>query len=145
MHNLLQFSRLAIFLTLPLLAQPRGGHRMEYESFAERRVNDMTRRFELTESQRTQALAIFRDADREAEPLEDRLEQAHRALREATRRNATNAEIDQLSSAVGIITGQLTAINAKADTAFHNTLTNKQREALQRGPRGRKGPPPPRR
>lgn len=113
------------------------------DSFAEHRVQDLARRFELTESQRTQALEIFSQADRESEPLEDRLEQAHRALRDATRRNASNSEIDQLAQTVGTLTGQLAAINAKADTAFHNTLTTKQRELFSRGPRGRKGPPPP--
>ena len=130
--------------TLPLLAQPRGPRHHE-ESFAESRVHDLTRRFDLTEAQRRQALTIFNEADRNAEPLEDRLDQARRALRDATRRNATHAEIDQLASVVGTLTGQLEAINAKADHAFHNTLTDKQREELQRMPRGRRGPPPPRR
>jgi Spy/CpxP family protein refolding chaperone len=118
-----------------------GGHRPD-GSFAEHRVHDLARRFDLTESQRAQALAIFSAADRESEPLEDRLEQAHRALRDATRRGASNSEIDQLAQTVGTLTGQLAAINAKADTAFHNTLTTRQREQLPRGPRGRKGPPP---
>ncbi|MBM3761322.1 MAG: periplasmic heavy metal sensor [Acidobacteria bacterium] len=138
-----------LFLSFALLlnAQQRpgfggpGGHRPE-GSFAEHRVQDLSRRLDLTESQRTQALAIFTAADRESEPLEDRLEQAHRALRDATRRNASGSEIDQLAQTIGTLTGQLAAINAKADTAFHNTLTNKQREQFPRGPRGRKGPPP---
>jgi Spy/CpxP family protein refolding chaperone len=131
-------------LAMALFAQPRR-ERHPHETFAGHRVQDLTRRFELTETQRTQALAIFTDADKEAEPLEERLEQAHRDLRDATRRNATSSEIDQLANAVGTLTGQLAAINAKADTAFHNTLTPKQRESFQRGPRGRRGPPPPRR
>ena len=136
---------LIFFFSLVLLlnGQPRGGRHHDDESFAERRVHDFTRRFDLTESQRRQALAIFAEADRIAEPLEDRLGQAHRNLREATLRNATHAEIDQLASVVGTLAGQLEAINAKADTAFHNTLTSKQREEFHRGPRGRKGPPRP--
>jgi Spy/CpxP family protein refolding chaperone len=131
-------------LAAALFAQPRG-ERRHHETFAEHRVHDLTRRFELTDAQRTQALALFTDADKEAEPLEERLEQAHRDLRDATRRNATSSEIDQLATSVGTLTGQLAAINAKAETAFYNTLTPKQRESLQRGPRGRRGPPPPRR
>lgn len=113
-------------------------------SFAEWRVQDFTRRFELSDSQRDQALGIFREADKEAQPLEVKLEQANRALREATRRNASHSEIDQLAATVGTLTGQLAAINAKAETAFYNTLSSKQREAIPRGPRGFKGPPPPR-
>lgn len=143
MLNLLKVIGFVSLLATAGLAQHRGPRHFEGESFAERRVHDMTRRVELTEQQRTQALAIFKDADREAGPLEDKLEQAERALREATRRNASSSEIDQLATTVGTLTGQLAAINAKADTAFHNTLTPKQRESIQRGPRGRKGPPPP--
>lgn len=143
MRTLLNLLSLVLLLT-PLFAQRHGDHH-PHESFAERRVMEYTRRYELTESQRAQALTIFKDSDREAEPLEDRLEQAHRALRDATRRSASNAELDQLAATVGNLTGQLAAINAKADTAFFNTLTAKQREATQRGPRGHKGPPPPRR
>lgn len=158
MPNLIHSLILVLLLT-PLAAQhggpgkgpgrslggPEGGpdRRFDDESFAERRVHDLIRRFDLTEAQRRQALTIFTEADRNAEPLEDRLEQARRTLRDASRRNANNAEIDQLASVVGTLTGQLEAINAKADTAFHNTLTDKQREEFQRGPRGRKGPPPP--
>ena len=130
-------------LVLLLSGQPPGGRHHDDESFAERRVHDLTRRFDLTESQRRQALTIFTEADRTAEPLEDRIEQARRNLRDATRRNATPAEIDQLAAIIGTLAGQLEAINAKADTAFHNTLTDKQREEFQRGPRGRKGPPRP--
>ncbi len=127
-------------LVLLLEGQHRGPDRHGDESFAERRVHDLSRRFELSEDQRRQALVIFTEADRAAEPLEERIEQARRNLRDATRRNATNAEIDQLAAVVGNLAGQLEAINAKADTAFHNTLTDKQREEFQRGPRGRKGP-----
>ncbi len=136
---------LIFFFSLVLLlnGQSRGGRHHDDESFAERRVHDLTRRFDLADSQRNQALTIFAEADRIAQPLEDRLEQAHRNLRDATRRNATHAEIDQLASILGTLAGQLEAINAKADTAFHNTLTDKQREEFQRGPRGRKGPPRP--
>ena len=142
-------SLILVLLLTPLAAQHGGppgrgpDHHREDESFAERRVQDLTRRFDLTEAQRRQALTIFTEADRSAEPFEDRLEQARRQLRDATKRNASNAEIDQLAAVVGTLTGQLEAINAKADTAFHNTLTDKQREELQRGPRGRRGPPPP--
>ncbi len=133
------------FFTLVLLlaGQPPRGRHHDDESFAERRVHDLTRRFDLNESQRRQALTIFTEADRSAEPLEDRLEQARRNLREATQRNASHAEIDQLAAVIGNLIGQLESINAKADTAFHNTLTDKQREVFPRGHKGRKGPPRP--
>lgn len=138
----------AVLLALPLAAQPFPGGgwppRPPHESFAEHKAADYARRFELTDSQRDQALQIFQNADRDAKPVEDRLEQAQRALREATRRNASPAEIDQLAAAFGTLVGQLEAINAKADMAFFNTLTAKQREIAPRGPRGFKGPPPPR-
>ena len=118
----------------------RKDDRREDESWAERRVRDLTHRFSLSDSQRTQALAIFSAADRAAEPVEDKLEQARRKLRDATRRNAAIAEMEQLAASIGTYTGQLELIEAKADTAFHNTLTAKQLEETRRPP-----PPPPRR
>ncbi len=151
---------LLIALLLPLVAQrPRDDHKdgkkgdrkddrkrgriddsHEDESFAERRVRDLTRRFNLTEAQRSQALSIFTAADSAAEPLEDKLDQARRKLRDATRRGATVAELEQLAAPIGPLVGQLELTEAKADAAFHATLTAKQREDLRRPP-----PPPHRR
>lgn len=125
---------------------PRFGERRGFQSFAERRVDDMSRRFELSDAQRTQALTIFKDADREAEPVEEKLEQANRALRDAVRRSASAEEIEKLAASVGIYYGQLAAINARAEAAFNGSLTPKQREAFERMmPRGgmRRGMPPP--
>ena len=142
---------LLLALLLPLAAQPprddhkdgrkgdrKNDHR-EDESWAERRVRDLSHRFDLSDTQRSQALAIFSAADQAAEPLEDKLEQARRRLREATRRNANLAELEQLAATLGPLLGQLELIEAKAETAFHNTLTPKQREDTRRPP------PPPRR
>lgn len=142
---------LLLTVLLPLTAQPprddhkngrkgdRRNDRREDESWAERRVGDLSHRFDLSDTQRTQAIAIFTAADQAAEPLEDKLEQARRKLREATRRNANVSELEQLAAPLGLLLGQLELIEAKAETAFHNTLTPKQREDARRPP------PPPRR
>lgn len=132
-----------VLLPLLLLAQPhRRGPRPE-ESFAESRVNDLARRFELTDAQRRQALVLFNEADRNSEPVEDRVDQARRDLRAAVLRNAPPAELDQIAARLGEAIGQLEAIDAKAHAAFYNTLTEKQRELIPRAMRGRRGPPPP--
>ncbi len=118
----------------------RKDDRHEDESFAERRVRELSRRFNLTEAQRAQALSIFNAADSAAEPIEDKLDQARRKLRDSTRRNTTLAELEQLAAPIGPLVSQLEFIEAKAETAFHNTLTAKQREDFRRPP-----PPPPHR
>lgn len=136
---------MALWAAVSSAQRPRFGERRGLQSFAERRVDDMSRRFELSEAQRAQALQIFKEADREAEPVEEKLEQANRALRDAVRRSASAEEIDKLAATVGIYYGQLAAINARAEAAFNGTLTPRQRESFERFmPRGgmRRGMPP---
>jgi hypothetical protein len=136
-------------LTLLLIAvllpaqPPRRGPRPD-ESFAERRVYDLARRFELSDAQRRQTLVIFNEADRNAEPIEDRIEKTRRELRDAAIRNASSAEIDQIAARLGEAIGQLEAIEARALAAFYSTLSDKQRELIPRSTRGHRGPPPPR-
>lgn len=135
-------------LTLLLLAvllpaqPPRRGPRPD-ESFAERRVQNLTRRFELSEAQRRQTLLIFNEADRNAEPIEDRIEKTRRELRDAVVRGASPAEIDPIAALLGEAIGQLEAVDARAQAAFYSTLTDKQRELIPRSTRGHRGPPRP--
>lgn len=149
-QNLLHLLAITILSAGALLAQrpfpPGGPHGPggagEEQSWAQRRVQMYGSRLNLSDAQKQQALSIFTAADQSAEPLDERLGQARRALRDAARRNATPAEIDQLAAALGALSGQVAAIQAKADAAFYALLAADQKEKLDQrpNPRGMRGP-----
>jgi Spy/CpxP family protein refolding chaperone len=124
-----------------LSAQPRMARAHDDQTWAERRTQFLAVRLNLTDAQKQQALTLYTAADQNSRALEDKLSQARRALRDATRRNAPYTEIDQLATTVGVLFGQLEAIQAKADTAVYNMLSAEQRQKMGRGYGGRGGPP----
>lgn len=94
----------------------------------------------LTDAQKTQAKAIF-DAERQAaQPLFQQV----RTLRQSLRGAATGAggDVDQLSSQLGTLTGQLSAIHTKSMAQFYALLTPDQQAKAQalRPMGGRRGP-----
>lgn len=96
----------------------------------------------LTDSQKEQAKAIFDAAAAQAETLSGSMESARTALDAAIKAGAPDSEIDRLSAAVGAVTGQLTAVQAKARVKFRAILTPEQKTKLDEleGRRGRRGP-----
>ena len=67
-------------------------------------------------------------------------ETARASLKDASKSNST-ANIDSLSTQIGTLTGQLTAIQSKADAAFYALLTADQKTRYDavgsgRGPGG---------
>jgi Spy/CpxP family protein refolding chaperone len=124
-----------------LSAQQRMGRAHDDQTWAERRTQFLVARLNLTDAQKQQVLALYTSADQNSQALEDKLSQARRALRDASKRNAPYTEIDQLAGTVGGLVGQLEAIQAKADTSVYNTLTAEQRQKIDRGYGGRGGPP----
>ena len=90
------------------------------------------------------ACQIFaHDAAQEAgEGLNGELSGAREALNAAVKKNAADAEIDQLAAAVGVINGRLAAIHAKASAKFYALLTAEQKTKYdQMGDRGGPGGP----
>ena len=88
----------------------------------------------LTEAQKTQAKTIFDAAETASETARGSLTAARTALNTAVKANASDAELDRLSAAIGVIYGQLTAIQAKASAKFYALLTAEQKtkyDALQ--------------
>lgn len=130
-------------------AQPRGGFR----TWARETVERMAARFSLTESQKQQALVIYMEVEHNSLPLERKIAEQRYALREAVKNNAPEWQVDQLAGALGSLTGQLVAIETKADAKFYALLNSEQRQKWNqpfsgfpgpgRGPGGRsKGPDP---
>jgi Spy/CpxP family protein refolding chaperone len=112
-------------------------------TFIQRRVDSLATRLALTDAQKTQALKIFTDANTASQALQAQIATNRTAIRDAVKKNDI-AGIDAASSALGTQTGQLQAIQAKADAAFYNLLTADQKtkydSAQERGP-GRGGYP----
>lgn len=116
------------------------------QTMIERRVESLSTLLSLTSEQKAKATAIFTSAFSAGENLRTSLQSVHQSLLDAVKKNDT-AAIDQLSSTAGTLTGQLMAIERKADAAFYALLTPEQKakfDAMPRpgfGPARRMGPP----
>jgi len=122
-----------------LCAQPPMGRGHDDVSWVERKTQFLATRLALSDSQKQQVMSLYTASDQNTETLETKLLQARRALRDATKRNAPDGEIDQLATTVGFLFGQVEAVKAKADTAVYNILTAEQRQKMDRGYGGGRG------
>lgn len=130
----------ALTAAIPAMAQgPReagspGGPRLGY----------LSGYLNLTDTQKTQAKAIFEAAATAATASRGQLDAAQTALRDAWKANASENELDRLGAAVGTVQGQLAGINAKAQAKFYALLTAEQKtkydELANRTGGGRGGP-----
>ena len=107
---------------------------------AQRRVDHLATALSLTDAQKTQAVAIYTDAINASSSLETSMRQNRQALADAVKKNDTGA-IATLSATAGNLSGQLTAINAKADAAFYAILTADQQTKFDSMPHGGPGGP----
>jgi Spy/CpxP family protein refolding chaperone len=144
-QRLARWTMLATLALGQMAAQPRGGFR----TWARETVERMAARCSLTESQKQQALVIYMDVEHDSQPLERKIAEQRNALREAVKDNAPEWQIDQLAGALGSLTGQLAAIETKADSKFYALLNPEQRQKWNqpfpgpgRGPGGRPKAPP---
>ena len=95
----------------------------------------------LTDAQKAQAKAIFDAEHQAAQPLFKQI----RTLRQSLHSAATGGggDVDQLSSQLGTLTGQLSAIHTKSMAQFYAMLTPDQQtkaQALFQRMGGRRGP-----
>jgi Spy/CpxP family protein refolding chaperone len=106
-------------------------------AMVQNQVNRLTTLLGLTSAQASQALTIFTAAQTAITSLRTSLDTDRQSLQTAVQSNAA-ATIDQLSTSIGSVTGQITAIQSKADAAFYAILTADQQTKLnQLGPGGR--------
>jgi Spy/CpxP family protein refolding chaperone len=108
-------------------------------TMAQMRVNRLAAELSLTDAQKTTALSIFTTAYSSAQTVQTNLRTAQTSLRDAINTNNT-AQIDTLATTIGTATGQVTAINAKADAAFYAILTADQKAIHDARPGGGRGP-----
>jgi len=107
---------------------------------AQMRVNRLASELSLTDAQKASALTIFTNAITAAQAAQTNVQTARTALTAAVKANNT-AGIDQASATLGTLSGQLTAINAKADAAFYAILTSAQQTLYDATPHGGPGGP----
>ncbi|HUQ93461.1 MAG TPA: Spy/CpxP family protein refolding chaperone [Bryobacteraceae bacterium] len=137
-----KFSRLltaaAVAATLSFAQHPghkRGGTPPDPAAMVERRVTQLSASLSLTEDQKEKATTIFTNASTAAQSLRSTLKTTHESLADAVKTNNT-AAIDQFSATLGNLTGQLAAIQGKADAAFYAVLTADQQSKFNESRRG---------
>jgi Spy/CpxP family protein refolding chaperone len=111
---------LALAAALPALAddfRAPGGSRLDF----------LAGYLSLTDAQKTQAKTIFDAADTAVTTARGALTAADDALEAAIKANQSDANLDRLAAAVGVIHGQIAAINAKAAAKFYALLTTEQK------------------
>jgi len=84
----------------------------------------------LTDAQKQQAQSIFSASRQAAQPVRDQIKQTRQALAAAVKSGASDADIDKLSSSLGPLLAQETAIRTKAFAKFYGTLTPDQQGKL---------------
>jgi Spy/CpxP family protein refolding chaperone len=81
----------------------------------------------LTDAQKQQARAIFKEARQSSQAVQQQLKQSREALAAAVKAGAPDAEIDRLTSSMSPLLAQSMAIHTKAFAKFYATLTPEQK------------------
>jgi Spy/CpxP family protein refolding chaperone len=85
---------------------------------------------QLTGAQKTQAHQIWQDFRTSAQPVRTQLQGIQQQLATAAKNGAADSQIDQLSNQAGALSGQLTAMRARAFGKFYNILTPDQKSKV---------------
>lgn len=117
----------------PGFSQDRGTP--DPQTMAERRVNMLVRLLNLTDAQKASATTIYVDAYSASQNLQTSLRSNRESVSEAVKKNDT-AAIDSLALTLGTLTGQIAAIEGKAEAAFYLLLTADQKTKYDSVPRG---------
>jgi Spy/CpxP family protein refolding chaperone len=133
-------------IPVPMLAAALAAALLAQGPSVQTRVDHLATALNLTDAQKTKAVPIYTDALNASSSLEASMHDNRQALADAVKKNDTGA-ITTLSATSGNLSGQLTAINAKADAAFYAILTADQqtkydsmRHGGPGGPGGHAGP-----
>lgn len=128
---------------------PGHGTPPDPQTMIKMRVDRLATLLNLTDAQKTSATTIFTNAYTAGEDVRTKLQANRQSLSDAIKKNDT-AAIDTLSATAGTLSGQLTAIESKAEAAFYALLTPDQQAKYDSmphhgpggpgGPGGRMGP-----
>ena len=98
------------------------------------RVSALTMMLLLDASQQANAKAIFDEEDTFTKSLFEQLKQASDALVSGQKRAAPDGEIDELAKNLASISGQILAIDAKAQSKVYSLLSADQKQKLEQLP-----------
>ena len=136
----------AVASLLPGQTPPQ--RRLRPTTWAEWRVEGLAMRLNLSDSQKQQTLVLYQGVEEATRPLEDKLGVARKALRDAAK-NSAMTEIERISAQIGVLSGQIAAVEAKCDASLYNMLTAEQKQRWDRpfgdrggGPGGGRGTAP---
>jgi Spy/CpxP family protein refolding chaperone len=92
----------------------------------------------LTDAQKQQAQSIFSAARQSAQPVRDQIQQNRQALSAAVK-SGSQADIDRISSSMGPLLAQASAIHSKALAQFYAILTPDQKTQFDQRLNGMSG------
>ena len=98
-------------------------------TFVQHRVNYLTTVLSLSSAQQAQATTIFTGAANNMSSIHSEMKTTRQSLQTAVKNNDT-AQINQLSSTMGGLAGQMIQSRATAKAAFYQTLTPEQQTKL---------------
>jgi Spy/CpxP family protein refolding chaperone len=104
--------------------QPAAGNQQD---FAQRRLDFLSTALNLTEAQKQQAMEFYSAARQENQPLEESMKQARTTLVEAAE-SGDEAQLNQASTKVGTLFGQMAGVRARAFAKLYAVLTLEQRQ-----------------
>ncbi|UTW44260.1 Spy/CpxP family protein refolding chaperone [bacterium SCSIO 12696] len=115
--------------TATLAESGKGGkHRGHH---AEHTFKRMAKHLNLDQSQREQARAIHEEMRPQMRELKKESREVRKALGEAVRNGASQAEIEALAAQQGELHGQLVAKRAEMKGRIHDLLTDEQKQQLE--------------
>jgi Spy/CpxP family protein refolding chaperone len=112
-----------------------GGTPPDPQAMVGMRVNRLATVLSLTDAQKAEATSIFTNAHTASQGVQTNLRTVRESLAEAVKKNDAGS-IDALATQTGTLTGQLIAIESKADAAFYALLTPDQQAKYDAMPRG---------
>lgn len=141
--NITKYITAAVFSAALVFAQggrphPQGGTPPDPQTMIQNRVDHLATLLTLTDAQKTQATTVFTNAFTSSQNLQTSLRTARESLPAAVKAN-NPVSIDTIAASIGTLTGQLTAIQSKADAAFYSLLTADQRTKYDSLPHGGPG------
>ncbi|MBZ5584576.1 MAG: Spy/CpxP family protein refolding chaperone [Acidobacteriia bacterium] len=136
-NRLLTACAAAVLWTAFAFAQAPGAP-LDPQTMVQMRVARLAVELNLTDAQKASVTTIYTNAYTAGQSLETSLQTNRQSLSDAIKKNDT-AAIDQLCAANGVLTGQLTAIDSKAEAAVYAILTADQKTLYDSMPRGGPG------
>jgi len=135
MKQFMKYTAVAALATGMVFAQTSGSNEQTLapkaqqgrRGFMRRHLERIAQALNLTDSQKQQARAIFRQARESARPVRQELKQNREALTAAAKVNKGEAEIQKLSAEQGRLCGHLVEIRTEGSARFYQMLTPEQK------------------